>query len=690
MRKVILTTVAAGAVALAASLNLHSTPSAPSGGPDKPTSVSAPPGTALAPEKSATTSLPITHVHLFSSGVGFFQRQGEVEGDARIDLTFPVQDVNDLLKSMVLNDLDGGRVGTVAYDSPDPIDKTLRSFAINFTGNPAFGQILGQARGEKVEVVLLQGGAQAGTLTGTIVGVEKQKQAVGKDAVVEAEMLTLWCSEGMRSIKLSEVQRIRFLNPALDAEVKRALDVLARTHDTQKKTVGLSFEGQGKRRVRVGYVVESPVWKTSYRLTLNKEGRPALQGWAVVDNPTDEDWKDVRMALVAGRPISFQMDLYRPLYNQRPLVELDLFASLRPPTHGGAMDWMALQRSAAEKAKPTDEPAAPSGNRPRPPVTAGAVGDFFQYALDRPISLPRQKTALFPILDKDIEGTRVSIYNEATQTKHPLLGLRFKNTTGLHLMQGPITVYEGGSYGGDARILDVQPGEERLISYAIDLGTEVEPRVDKPAERVVTVRIDKGILFATTKVREARTYVAKNRSAQDRTLLIEHPYRPEFTLVSEIEPRERTRDFYRFEVKIPAGRTVPLEVIEERTVVQEVVLTSADDQTILRYVSGTNASPALKEALAKAADLKARLEATRRDISQTERQLKAITDDQARLRANLERVPPTSEAYKRYLKKFDEQETEIEKLQDAIRKLQATEQQQRKTYEDYLMNLRVE
>ncbi len=689
MRKVILTTVAAGAVALAASLNLHSTPWAPSGGPDKPTSVSAPPGAPLAPEKTAA-SLPITHVHLFSSGVGFFQRQGEVEGDARIDLTFPVQDVNDLLKSMVLNDLDGGRVGTVAYDSPDPIDKTLRSFAINFTGNPAFGQILGQARGEKVEVVLLQGGAQAGTLTGTIVGVEKQKQAVGKDAIVEAEMLNLWCSEGMRSVKLAEVQRIRFLNPALDAEVKRALDVLARTHDTQKKTVGLSFEGQGKRRVRVGYVVESPVWKTSYRLTLNKEGKPALQGWAVVENPTDEDWKDVRLALVAGRPISFQMDLYRPLYNQRPLVELDLFASLRPPTYGGAMDWMALQRNAAEKAKPTDEPAAPSGNRPRPPVTAGAVGDFFQYALDRPISLPRQKTALFPILDKNIEGTRVSIYNEATQTKHPLLGLRFKNTTGLHLMQGPITVYEGGSYGGDARILDVQPGEERLLSYAIDLGTEVEPRVDKPAERVVTVRIDKGILFATTKVREARTYLAKNRSAQERTLLIEHPYRPEFNLVSEIEPCERTRDFYRFEVKIPAGRTVPLEVIEERTVVQEVVLTSADDQTLLRYVSGTNASPALKDALAKAADLKARLEATRRDISQTERQLKAITDDQARLRANLERVPPTSEAYKRYLKKFDEQETEIEKLQDAIRKLQATEQQQRKAYEDYLMNLRVE
>jgi chromosome segregation ATPase len=191
-------------------------------------------------------------------------------------------------------------------------------------------------------------------------------------------------------------------------------------------------------------------------------------------------------------------------------------------------------------------------------------------------------------------------------------------------------------------------------------------------------------------VRQTRTYVARNRSDKERTLLIEHPYCPECILVSALQPRERTRDAYRFEVRLPAGKTVELEVIEERTIEQEVVLTGADDQTVWRYVSGAAASPALKEALAKATELKSRWEATRREISQAESQLKAITDDQARLRANLERVPPTSEAYKRYLKKFDEQETEIEKLQDAIRKLQATEQQQRKAVEDFLMNLRVE
>src|ERR1700686_2945254 len=151
----------------------------------------------------------------------------------------------------------------------------------------------------------------------------------------------------MRSVKLSDVQRVRFLNPVMDGEVKKALEVLATAHDTQKKAVTLNFTGEGKRAGSVGYVVENPIWKTSYRLVLDKDGKPFLQGWAVVDNPTDEDWNTVGMALISGRPISFQMDLYQPLYVPRPLVELELFQSLRPVAYQGgtgkaAEAWGAL------------------------------------------------------------------------------------------------------------------------------------------------------------------------------------------------------------------------------------------------------------------------------------------------------------------------------------------------------------
>src|SRR5262249_20075626 len=230
-----------------------------------------------------------------------------------------------------------GHISTVSYDSNAPIERTLQSFAVNLTGNPSFAQILTQARGEKVEVVLQQASAtQPGSLSGTVIGLEKQRLAAGKD-IIEVEVLNRWCADGVRALKMSEVQRVRFLNPVLDSEFRKALETLALSHDTQKKAVSISFEGEGKREVRVGYVVENPIWKTSYRLVLDKKERPYLQGWAVVENPTDEDWKDVRLSLVSGRPISFRMDLYQPLYVPRPVVERELFASLRPRTYSGAM-----------------------------------------------------------------------------------------------------------------------------------------------------------------------------------------------------------------------------------------------------------------------------------------------------------------------------------------------------------------
>src|SRR5215510_9561500 len=270
------------------------------------------PGTSTAEEgkqakesgKSPTASLlPIGQVVLFSSGVGYFQREGTIEGDSRVDLTFPATDINDLIKSMTLRDLDGGHISAVSYDGNVPVERTLQSFAVNLTGNPTFSSILNQARGEKVEVVLQQGAAQPGNLTGSVIGVEHKKVPVNKD-IVEVECLNLWCADGMRSVKLSEVQRLRFLNAVMDSEFKKALETLALGHDTQKKSVSIQFSGEGKRRVKVGYVVENPIWKTSYRLVLTKPNgkddkknakqekgdKPYLQGWAVVENTTDEDW----------------------------------------------------------------------------------------------------------------------------------------------------------------------------------------------------------------------------------------------------------------------------------------------------------------------------------------------------------------------------------------------------------------
>jgi hypothetical protein len=549
------------------------------------------------------------------------------------------------------------------------------------------------------------------------------------------ELLNLWCADGMRSVKMAEVQRVRFLNPVIDSEFKKALETLAQSHDTQKKAVSISCIGEGKRSVKVGYVVENPIWKTSYRLVLDKDKKekPFLQGWAVVENPSDEDWKDVRMALVSGRPISFQMNLYDPLYVSRPVVEPELFASLRPVAYSGGLDSPARKRleeaignqdrvpEKLKEAKPGDAKGGEGKNGGKRDnskddayyglkdakelgermdlgrhggqsmASAAKLGDFFQYSIDKPVSLPRQKSAMLPIVNKDVEGARVSIYNERTQAKFPLLGLKLKNTSGLHLMQGPITVFEGSNYAGDARILDLQPNEERLISYAVDLGTEVNPVPSSDNGRITKVKAVKGVIYTETKIRESKTYTVVNRNDQERVVLVEHPVRNEFKLVDTDKPAETASDFYRFEVKVAPGKTETLKVTEERVVNESVQITSgSSDDQIRFFMNQTASSQKVKDGLKQALELKWEFEKTRREIGELERQLKTITDDQARLRANLKEMPSTAAAYKRYLEKFDQQETQIEEYQASIKKLQGVEHEQRKKFDDFLANFSAE
>ncbi len=323
-------------------------------------------------------------------------------------------------------------------------------------------------------------------------------------------------------------------------------------------------------------------------------------------------------------------------------------------------------------------------------ATAAKLGDFFQYAIDKPVSLPRQKSAMLPIVNKDVDGTRVSIYNERTQAKFPLLGLKFKNTSGLHLMQGPITVFEGSNYAGDARILDLQPNEERLLSYAVDLGTEVNPVPSSDNGRITKVKAYKGIIYSETKIRETKTYTVVNRNDQERLVLIEHPVRNDFHLVETDKPSETASDFYRFEVKVPAGKTETQKITEERVIGSQVQLSNSNDDQIRFFINQTVSSQKVKDGLNEALKLKAAFEKTNREVVELQNQLKIITDDQVRLRANLKEMPATAAAYKRYLEKFDQQETQIEDYQKQIKSLQGVEHNQRKEFEDFLANFSAE
>jgi hypothetical protein len=294
---------------------------------------------------------------------------------------------------------------------------------------------------------------------------------------------------------------------------------------------------------------------------------------------------------------------------------------------------------------------------------------------------------MLPIVNGEIKGEKVSIYNQAVQAKHPLNGLKMTNTTDLHLMQGPITVLDDGVYAGDAKIDDLPPGSERLISYAMDLDTEVAPAVKHRPSQILKVRLLKGVMYVDNKFARATEYTVKNSGRKAKKVLIESPLEPEWKLVAPKEPTEKTRDKYRFAVEAKPGQPAKLLVEEERTEQQQIALSNLEDNMVLLYRNAREVSDRVKAALAETVKQRQAIQQLAEKRGQLEGRIRAIGEDQARIRQNMVQLDRTSEIYKTYVKKFSDQEAEIERLRTQIAELQAQENQLRKALDDYLIGL---
>jgi len=650
--------------------------------------------------------LPVTGVTLFSSGVGYIQRAGTVTDDAVVQLSFKPEQINDLLKSMVLLDLDGGQIGTVSYGAKDPITKTLGSFAIDLSDNPTYGQLLNRLRGVQVEV-----NGESVADVGTVLGVETKKIAAGKDQVIDVEVLNLLTDGGFRSIRLDEIMYLQVKDDRLNAELRDALKVLATGLDNQRKPVAIAFNGKGERHVIVGYLAETPIWKTSYRLVLG-EKENALQGWAVVENTSDADWTNVRLSLVSGRPISFIEDLYSPLYVRRPVVQPQLYASINPVAYqasvvGGAI--FGIDGTAAEAEDDSNEGGngqwhAVSG-KPQPEsapmnqlmsqsvqsaAAARDLGQAFEYAIKDPVILPRQQSALIPIVTGPAGAWKISIYNPAVQAQFPLYGLRLKNATGAHLMGGPITVYDGDVYAGDAVIEDMQPDEQRLISYAIDLGVTADHNEGAGTEEILAITLVKGLLNVQRKFRRTVDYTFAIKDGKDRKIMVEHPINPGWDLVAPKEFDENTGDLYRFILPVSAKDGGKLTVTEERTVKESLRVMEMNAETLVSYQKTGKISPAVRDALQKVIQAQGKLTDLRAQRAQKEQRITKIRAGQNDIRQNMDRLDHASDLYKRYVTMLDQQETEILQLQKDIEGLQQQEDAQRKELNDYVAGLNLE
>jgi hypothetical protein len=669
----------------------------------------------LAALAAAAAELPVTEVVLYSSGVGYIQRSGSVTGDTVVTLSFKAEQINDLLKSLVLMDLDGGKVGAINYGAKDPVGKTLQAFAIDLTGNPSMAQLLTHLRGVQAEVT-------ANTvITGKILGVEVKKKAI-KDEVFEIEVLNLLTAAGIRSVRLEDISAIRLLDEHLNQELTNALDVLASSLDNQRRPVSITFTGKGTRRVKVGYVAEMPIWKTSYRLLFGEKDA-FIQGWAIVENTSDADWRNVRLSLISGRPISFITDLYSPIYIPRPIYEPERFASLRPVTYlptisntdkdtplqvgyndrssvnmrnnvqmrGGVVlddtDGTALNQQANTVNGRAAGMLRPYQETVDAAAQAKDLGQGFQYTITDPVSLPRQQSAMLPIITEGIGAWKISISTGAS--KYPLYGMRLRNTTKLHLMGGPITVYDNDVYLGDAVIEDLQPGEERLVSYAVDLGMLVK-RDEATTNDILSFKVVDGVMTMGRKHRRTVTYTAAVQDGKERKLVIEHAFQSGYKLIEPEKPEEKTSKLYRFIRTVDPKAPTVVKVVEEYLAYENVTITSQDTNMLLVYMQNGNMSDKVKQALQRAINLRRKMEEIRQQRTQAEAEITTITVEQNRIRSNMNALNSNSDLYKRYVSKLGEQETRIEKLRERIEDLVQAENAARKELNDYIAALNLD
>ncbi len=645
--------------------------------------------------------LPVTRVVLFTSGVAYFEHAGTVSGDQVLDLSVPPSEMDDMLQTLVLQDFGGGTIEPVTYDSRDPLARILAGYSIDLSGAPTLAQILAQLRGEAVELQASR------VLTGVIVSVERVEVA---DEAART-FLTLATGEGLTRVDLAEVTSVRLEDAALQSELEDALSAVARHRAAEATTLRVTFTGDGERQVRVGYVREMPVWKSTYRLVVGDDGTATLQGWAIFDNPTDIDLDDVMVSFVAGQPAAFVTALYDPVYATRQRVEPPTAASFDATADDAVLGVVAPAPAAAGRALAPQMEAqafeAPSlGSGVSAMASGERSGATFAYHVDVPVSVGRHQSVMVPIVQTTIMATRVSHYDSRVLESNPLAAVRIVNDSGMHLASGTVTVYDANGFAGNALLADLVPGDSRLLSYAVDLEVATETTGASGSERVVAARLVRGLLETETRQRLNLTVRLSPRTDAERLVLVDLPRRDGYEVVSPAPAPLLTSSSLRFGVVVndgaggvsvpadvpvqlrcaagPGDETCLLEVVLERVTSRTVALTSLPIDTIAVYLEDLELDDQTRQTLQDVMTLQREVADLRAQVSSREAAIAAIGQDQARIRSNMSGLDRNSSLYRRYVSDLEEQEGQLDRIESELVSLRDQLEQAQRRLEDLI------
>ena len=647
-----------------------------------------------APAYAEPLSPPLKRVLLSSGGVGYFEHEVEVDGDAELALELRLDQIDDALKSLVVFD-DKGGVGAIRLPVRRPLPEIFRGFPFPEEALASPAALLNALQGSEVRV----GGPKP--MAGRLLRAEPETVDLGDGRLLQRHRVSLMTEAGLRSFILEDADGVAFADPALDRAVREALASLDAHRAQDSRTVTITASGQGRRTVRVGYVAGAPLWKSSYRLALpaDPNGEKAqLQGWAIVENLSGRDWQDVELTLVSGNPIAFRQALYEAYFVARPEVPVEVMGRVLPPRPDeGAL---AFAQSAAESersesrakagAPPPAAPrammmdrAAPTASYaplPAPGQTPVAVEEattqvVFRYG--KPASVAAGESFVLPIVDRQVQARRLALFQDG---RHPLASVRLRNESGAALPPGAITVYEqsgseqsrgGLAYVGDARLGPLPAGEDRLLSFAVDQKTKVD-RESAAAQRLDTVKVSRGALRLTRIERRTTTYRIAAPANEPRRLVVEQPILAGWRLAEPDEKAaERTATHWRFALDLKPGEQRSFAVALERPIVEAMGVAELSSEQVAAWASAPELDAKTRAAFAELATLRQAAAEAQAAVERLEAERAAIFADQSRLRDNLARTPRESDLHRRYLEKLAQQEARLDELARELEAAQA-------------------
>ena len=633
----------------------------------------------------------LRRVTLYKHGLAAFQWDAVAGEDGVLVLPVPAQQIDDVLKSLLVVVADGSGVASVSYAVDEPLERQLRNFGVNLQHIAGLADLLGRMIGATVR---FQRGSE--DLRGQIIATEIFDRPMREQVVREEWLLLLLENGAIERVELPEIRNLEVMKGETAERLSAQLDLLRTAN--QPDVARLVLTAAPGTALALGYVAEAPVWKMTYRIVLptNAEDKPFLQGWAILENTGATDWKDVELALISGMPLSFTLDLRHPRFRARPVAAIPEIEAIAPPVAEGAIVEMAEQapsedefdmmatgdeaqmrrvasagRFAAPKARamPGALAAAPPALLP---TTTRSVGELFEYHIDRPVTIPAQQAALIPVLAGAIEGSAVSVYNVAVYADHPLNAVRLRNSTDLTLDAGPITVLRDDTYAGEALVDVIKPDETRLVPYAVDLGCRVESRQQTSQRTMSRVRVRRGVLQYDLRETATTTYQLTSVTDDRRTVIIEHPVRAGWER-PEPSPIETTASYHRYETPLPPRQGVRFVVRESHTLVEQLVLLTSGGEQIAWLITQTNDDPQVAPVLRRVAAQFRAVSEQKAAVVRTQAEIDALVAEQARLRSNLQALGQGREERdlaRRYVDELARSEDRMAELQSALRTAQ--------------------